>query len=241
MKPSSTWLTGTLARWVKISLRHNHRVKVWSGKHTHTHTVRTNLKQANLFTHDDIFSLFILMKSHSDGVAFSHTLLLSIFSSHYTAYPLSIQYQTFIMWGYNTITAAPSRELVPKPVLPCPKAFITLYSFINILYLWVLIGWCYSSTGEWSEIPCSTHVHTASDQCFWGQWVLGYGHVLWGWWRGHRRLHTREPSQRLRGRNGQGECVDSVDRKSVHPVFYFKLVHKTLISKHLESSFRFFV
>lgn len=46
--------------------------------------------QANLFTHGEAFSLFILMKSHSDGVAFSHTLLLSIFSSHYTAHPLSI-------------------------------------------------------------------------------------------------------------------------------------------------------
>merc|ERR1712035_44800 len=71
--------------------------------HTHTHIRLLNSQnkkgklQANLFTHGGVFSLFILMESHSDGVAFSHSLLLSIFSSHYTAYPLSMQYQTFIM------------------------------------------------------------------------------------------------------------------------------------------------
>lgn len=36
------------------------------------------------------FSYLFLMKLHSDGVAFPRVLLLSIFSSHYTAYPLSI-------------------------------------------------------------------------------------------------------------------------------------------------------
>lgn len=125
MIPSSTWSTDTLGRWVKICLQHSHLFalcKMMQSGKLHIQLLNSQSKeekkkklQTNLFTHDELFSLFVLMKSHSNGVAFfPHTLLLSIFSSHYTAYPLSIQQQTFKMWRYNTITAEPRRELVFK-------------------------------------------------------------------------------------------------------------------------------
>lgn len=117
MTPSSTWSTGTLARWVRVSSLHRsrHTSPEWNRKHTcsfaeHSEQKKKGKLQANLFTHGEVLSLFILMKSHFDGIAFSHTLLLSIFSSHYTAYPLSIQYQTFIMWRCDAVIAVPARR-----------------------------------------------------------------------------------------------------------------------------------
>lgn len=84
--------------------------------------------------------------------------------------------------------------------------YITSISYCSV----VLTG----PTGEQSEIPNGTDVHTASDQRLWGRWLLGDGHVLRGWWRRHWRLHSGESAAGIRRRYRQGGLMPSVENLS---------------------------
>lgn len=94
-------------------------------------------------------------------------------------------------------------ETTHQVFLFCLKTFILLIFYDFHYWLDDVIV----PSGEWSDVPRSTYVHTASDQCFWRQWILGYGHVLRGWWPGNWRVHTGEPLQRRGGGDGQGKCM----------------------------------
>lgn len=68
-----------------ITLRHRDRKCQVGASHRRLQNVKAK-SRANLFTPDEAF---FLHQSHSDAVAFSPTLSLSLLPSHYTADPLS--------------------------------------------------------------------------------------------------------------------------------------------------------
>lgn len=138
--------------------------------------------------------LFILMKSRSDGVEPLFHTLVPISSSHYTANPLSVYAIKLSKWegqqssSWANMGARLEMSEATRCTVPAPSCLR-----------------CFLPSGEWREVPGSSHVHTASDQRFWGRGVLGDGHVLWGWWPGNWGLHAGEPPQRRRRGAGQGK------------------------------------
>lgn len=123
----------------------------------------------------------------------------------------------------NSITFVPSRELV----FNCEKTahhLVCLFFFFFLLCLVFLILYESESslvdvsglTEEWSEVLYRTHVYAPSNQRFWEQWVLGYGHVLRGRWRAHWGVHAGEPPKKFRRGNRRGKCLEFVSLLSVN-------------------------
>ena len=146
--------------------------------------------------HSKAFPLFALI--NSDAV---HSFINFLISLH--RIPIKHQITSFQYLKVQHLCHDPQMLPTTTTLPSCVSKSICIpsYYFVNMLWICVLTV----PTGEWSEVLRSAHVHTASDQCLWGQRLLGYGHVLWGRWWGHWRLHAGEPPQPIRRGDGQGK------------------------------------